>query len=42
MEFLFFIFLGLWCSNVVVVVVAVAGDLWVVVSRWCSNVVVVV
>ena len=38
----FFIFLGLWCSNVVVVVVAAAGDLWVVVGRWCSNVVVVV
>ena len=38
----FLIFLGLWCSNAIVVVVAAVGDLWVVVGWWCSNVVVVV
>ena len=38
---LFFIFLGLWCSNAMVVVVAAAaGDLWVVVGRWCCGVVI--
>ena len=38
MEFFFFFFMGLWCSNAGVVVVAVAaGDLWVVVGRGCSN-----
>ena len=37
----FLIFLGLWCSNAMVVVVAAAaGDLWVVVGRWCCGVVI--
>ena len=40
MEFFFLIFLGLWCSNAVVVVVAAAGDLWVVVGRWRCGVVI--
>ena len=36
-----FIFLGLWCSNAMVVVVAAAaGDLWVVVGRWRCGVVI--
>ena len=38
MEFFIFIFLGLWCSNAVVVAAAAAGDLWVVVGRWFCGV----
>ena len=34
MKILFFISLGLWCSNAMVVVVVVTSDLWVLVVRW--------